>query len=70
MALSVSQQIIRRHFSAKTLRSLEKRGIRVLSSTFIPGSDGSYCNGETAYNVDDNGCGRVWTFLEIMREAA
>ena len=67
--LSVAQQIVRRHFAAKTLRSLEKRGIRVLSSTFIPGTSGTYLDGETAYNIDDNGCGRVWTFLEVLKAA-
>ncbi|QWY83176.1 hypothetical protein [Rhizobium phage RHph_X2_24] len=68
--LSVAQQIVRRHFAAKTLRSLEKRGIRVLSSTFIPDASGDYTRGETAYNIDDNGTGRVWTFLEVLAKAA
>lgn len=69
MSLSVAQQIVRRHFAAKTLRSLEKRGIRVLGSTFIPDASGDFARGETAYTVDDNGRGRVWTFSEIIKAA-
>lgn len=69
MSLSVAQQIVRRHFDAATLRKLEKRGVRVLSSTFIPDASGDYTRGETAYNIDDNGCGRVWTFLEVLKAA-
>ncbi|QIG73333.1 hypothetical protein EVC03_025 [Rhizobium phage RHph_Y5A] len=68
--LTVAQQIVRRHFAAKTLRALEKRGVRVLSSTFIPDTAGDYTRGQTAYNIDDNGTGRVWTFLEVLDRAA
>lgn len=70
MALSVREEIIRRHFAAKTTRALKAKGVVILSSTFIPDASGDYTRGETAYNVDDNGCGRVWTFLEVLKKAA
>jgi hypothetical protein len=69
MALSVRETIIRRHFAAKTLRALKAKGIAVLSSTFIPDASGDFTRGQTAYNVDDNGTGRVWTFLEVLKAA-
>ncbi|AGR48060.1 hypothetical protein PHIM7_333 [Sinorhizobium phage phiM7] len=64
--LSVREQIIRRHFAAKTLRALKKKGIEVMSTTFIPDASGDYTRGETAYNINDNDTGRVMTFLEVL----
>ena len=58
-----------RDFSSKTRNALARKGITVLTVTFIPGSDGSFANGERAYNVSDNGCGRVWTFAQVMEAA-
>lgn len=58
-----------RDFSSKTRNTLARKGITVLTATFIPGSDGSFANGERAYNVSDNGCGRVWTFAQVMEAA-
>ena len=67
MAIS---QIIRRHFAAKTLRALAKKGINIIGITLIPGAgDMPWANGETGYQVDDNGTGRVWTFREVLAAA-
>lgn len=63
---TVREQIIRRHFAAKTLRVLKKKGIEVMSTTFIPDASGDYTRGETAYNINDNGTGRLKTFLEVL----
>lgn len=57
-----------RHFSQKTIRTLSRRGVEILSATYIPGPDGSYLNGETAFNVVDNGVGRVLTFSQVIKE--
>lgn len=60
-----------RDFSASTLRSLARKGIRVLGTTVIPAADSAmpFANGSRGYRVDDNGCGRIWTFAQV-KEAA
>lgn len=58
-----------RDFTVKTSNALAKRGIVVLSAAIIPGEDGSFANGTRAYNVSDNGRGRVWTFAQVMEAA-
>lgn len=57
-----------RYFNKKTIRTLSRRGVEILSATYIPGPDGSYLNGETAFNVVDNGVGRVLTFSQVLKE--
>lgn len=54
-------------FSAKTLRALAKKNIFVASATWIPGTDGSFANGETAFLLSD---GRLMTFLQVLKQAA
>lgn len=60
-----------RDFSASTLRRLARKGIRILSTTVIPdvSSPMPWANGSRGYNVDDNGCGRVWTFAQVQEAA-
>ena len=74
MALSVSsavRQIVGRHFSAATLRSLDRKGVTIYGTCTIPGSgDLPWATGETGYKVSDNGCGRIWTFAEVLAAAA
>lgn len=65
--MSAMDQILIRHFSAATRRGLARRGVRVLSLTTIPGPGPTpYASGETGYNVDDNGTGRVLTHPEVV----
>lgn len=61
-----------RDFSARTLRRLAARGIAVLGATVIPAASGPlpFANGDRGYRVDDNGCGRVWTFAQVMGAAS
>ncbi len=54
-------------FSNATLRRLTKKGIFLVSSTWIPGADGSFANGETAFLVSD---GRLLTALQVLKLAA
>lgn len=56
-------------FSRKTLAALAKKGIRLIGLTVIPNmaSDMPWATGERGYKVDDNGCGRVWSFADVMR---
>lgn len=58
-----------RDFTVKTRNALARKGIVVLNATTIPGEDGSFANGSRAYNVSDNGCGRVWTFGQVLEAA-
>ena len=53
-------------FSKVTLRKLAKLNIYVIGSTWLPGNDGSYANGMTGYELDDNGCGKVRTFMGVL----
>jgi len=54
-------------FSNATLRRLAKKQIFLVSSTWIPGADGSFANGETAFLVSD---GRLLTFMQVLKLAA
>lgn len=59
-----------RDFSAKTIKALCAKGIRIVSITAIPGAGQMpWANAERGYNVDDNGCGRVWTFAQVLEAA-
>lgn len=60
------QAIALRHFRKTTIRRLADRGITVLGSVCVPGNDGSFANGETAYRLDDNGTHRIRTFLQVL----
>lgn len=68
--MSAAQQIAVRHFGKATVAKLAKRGVTFLSLTVIP-SDGPmpFANGNTGYCVNDNGCGRVWTYADVRRFA-
>lgn len=57
------------HFAKKTLRQLSKKGITITGATWIPGADGSYANGETAYELEVNGCRYLRTFLQVRKAA-
>ncbi len=65
--MTFADQIARSHFSAKTIKALAKLGVKVIglqgySVTYDNGSTGS----ETAYCLDDNGTGRVRTFMQVL----
>lgn len=58
------------HFGRKAACSLARKGIRVIGLQAIPDEKGSFLNSTTGYVVDDNGCGRVWTYFEVQAAAA
>jgi hypothetical protein len=68
--MSVSTQIATRHFGRKAVASLARKGIRIVGLQSLPDAAGSFLNSETGYVVDDNGTGRVWTYLEVNGRAA
>jgi hypothetical protein len=56
-----------RDFSAATLRRLALKGITVLRPVALP--TGRFADYERGYSVNDNGCGRIWTFEEVLEAA-
>lgn len=60
-----------RHFSKPTVRALARKGIVIRGLQAIPNmaSAMSFANAPTGYLVDDNGCGRVWTFAQVQEAA-
>lgn len=67
--MSVSSQISLRHFGRKAVTALARKGIRVIGLQAIPDEQGSFLSSTTGYVVDDNGCGRVWTYLQVVEAA-
>lgn len=53
-------------FSKSTLSKLAKAGIFIVSATFIPGADGSYANGESAYILSN---GEMKSYLDVLKIA-
>ena len=62
MALTSAQK----DFSRTTLAGLRRRGIQIVGSTWLPDEKGDFARGQRGYLLDDNGTGRVRTFLEVM----
>lgn len=54
-------------FSNATLRRLAKKRIFLVSSTWIPGADGSFANGETAFLLSDGTMRSLMQVLEIAK---
>lgn len=56
------------HFSKKTLCALTKKGITIVGASWLPGRDGSFASADacTGYHLNDNGTGKVKTFLEVL----
>lgn len=53
-------------FAKEVVKALKKRGITIVGATWVPGKDGSYANGETAYRLNDNGTSKLRTYLEVV----
>ena len=60
-----------RDFSRKTLSALAARGISVHGTCVIPNTDSDmpFATGQRGYKVNDNGCGRIWSFQEVIEAA-
>jgi hypothetical protein len=59
-------------FSKKTLAALARKGMTLIGLTVIPdmSSPMPFANGSRGYTFNDNGCHRILTFADVMREAA
>lgn len=63
----MNAQILSRHFSSSTIRSLAKKGIRIIGVQMVPGAgDMPWATAEVAYQVDDNSTGRVLTHGDLV----
>ena len=60
-----------RDFSASTRRALSRKGISILRTIALPdmSSDMPFANATRGYSVNDNGCGRIWTFSQVLEAA-
>jgi hypothetical protein len=58
-------------FSRKTLSYLARKGITLVGLAALPdmSSDMPFANATRGYRVNDNGCGRIWTFAQVMGAA-
>lgn len=56
------------HFNKRTLNNLHKKGIYIIGLTSIPdmSSDMPWANASVAYNIDDNGTGKIKTASELI----
>jgi len=68
--MSFSSELSTRHFGRKAVCALARKGIRVTGLQALPDASGSFLNSSTGYLVDDNGCGRVWTYFQVLEAAA
>lgn len=59
-------------FSKKTLRALARKGITLIGLTVIPDNTSSmpFANGSRGYCLNDNGCHRIRSFVEVQALAA
>jgi len=54
-------------FSRKTIAALARKGIRIVGLCVIPGTgDLPFATGERGYRLDDNDCGRIRSFAEVL----
>lgn len=57
-------------FSKAVRTSLKNKGIMIITTTWLPGTDGSYANGERGYVLNDNGTERLRTYMQVKALAA
>ena len=60
-----------RDFSSATRRALARKGISILRPVALPNMASAmpFANADRGYAVNDNGCGRVWTFAQVLEAA-
>jgi hypothetical protein len=55
-------------FSKKIIRALAKKGIFLIGPVALP-RDGSYLNPDRGYQMNDNGCGKIWYYNQVIEAA-
>lgn len=59
-----------RDFNRSTLAALSRAGVTLTGITAIPGEGANaFANALRGYMVADNGCGRIWTFDQVLGAA-
>jgi hypothetical protein len=53
-------------FSSNIRTRLKIKGVAVIGATWVPGADGSFANGERAYQLDDNGTMKIRSFMQVL----
>ena len=58
-------------FSKKTIAALARKGITLVGLTVIPDNSKPlpFASGERGYFINDNGCHRVMSFMQVIGEA-
>lgn len=69
--MNIAAQVARRNFSAKTLRTLSRKGIEVIGTQLLPNlaSDLPWADPDLGIVISDNGTGRVLTFRQVLEAA-
>lgn len=72
MSNNLSAKLAQRDFSKATIKALGLKGIEIVGSVWVPASSGEmpFANGETAYQLVDNGTLRIRTHRDICALAA
>lgn len=53
-------------FGKRVVNRLAKKGIKVIGTQMIPDERGEYANATVAYMLDDNGTGKLRSYLEVL----
>jgi hypothetical protein len=72
MTSTAASQIAARDFGRKAIAALARKGIRIIGIQALPDMSSSmpFANANRGYTIDDNGCGRVWTYQQVAKEIA
>ena len=60
---------VAKDFSVAVRNTLARRGMLIVGSTWLPGTDGSFANGERGYIIDDCGTQRIRTYADLAAYA-
>lgn len=70
MAGSSEQKRAARDFNKVVRAALTKRGITFIGTTWLPGPNGSFANGQRGYILDDRGTQRIRDHKGVLELAS
>lgn len=56
-------------FNKQIVSSLQTKGIKIVGASMLPDSNGSFLNSELGYQLNDNGCSKIRTYLQVKQLA-
>ncbi len=66
MKTTTNNHFTARDFSRKTVNALSRAGIQIIGTCVIPGEgELAYAKGSRGYQLNDNGCMRIRSYLEV-----